>query len=326
MRLLSYPRLSALLVVMTMFAVTTHAQQSNAPATQGRRGTAPATRAAATPGMTNADIVNLVAAGLSEQIIITAIREAKARNFDVTANGLIALKKGGVSDSIIAVMLNPEAPPTTAQAPAPATPPSTPAGAQQLSVSLAAPSTTTAEGTQAGIYLEHDGELVPLEPSTFSGARTGGLFRSAITAGLAKSSWKVVVRTPRAQLRVPSNPVFYFYFEQTGSGLSNTATPFAGLPGAVGVTSPNEFVLAQMTVTSRERELIVSESWAFGATSGTRSQDTIEMKVERIRPGVYRVTPASALEPGEYCFYYAGSTAQTAGAASGGGKLFDFGF
>lgn len=54
--------------------------------------------------MTNADVIQMVSAALSEQVIITSIRQAPAKNFDLTPTGLIALKKAGVSDSVILVM------------------------------------------------------------------------------------------------------------------------------------------------------------------------------------------------------------------------------
>jgi Domain of unknown function (DUF4440) len=54
--------------------------------------------------ITNADVVEMVTAGLSEQIIITSIRQATARDFDLTPAGLIALKKAGVPDTVVLVM------------------------------------------------------------------------------------------------------------------------------------------------------------------------------------------------------------------------------
>ncbi len=54
--------------------------------------------------MTNADVIQMVTAALSEQVIITSIRQAPVRDFDLTPTGLIALKKAGVSDSVILVM------------------------------------------------------------------------------------------------------------------------------------------------------------------------------------------------------------------------------
>ena len=54
--------------------------------------------------MTNAEVIQMVSGGLSEQVIITSIRQAPARDFDLTPAGLIALKKASVSDTVISVM------------------------------------------------------------------------------------------------------------------------------------------------------------------------------------------------------------------------------
>ena len=54
--------------------------------------------------MTNGDVIQMVSAALSEQVITTSIRQAPARDFDLTPPGLIALKKAGVSDKVILVM------------------------------------------------------------------------------------------------------------------------------------------------------------------------------------------------------------------------------
>lgn len=58
----------------------------------------------AAPAMTNQDVIDMVAAGLSDDVIVTAIRQATKRSFSLTAPGLIALKRGKVSDPVIRAM------------------------------------------------------------------------------------------------------------------------------------------------------------------------------------------------------------------------------
>lgn len=63
------------------------------------------TRAAATQQkLTNKDVVKMVKASLPADVIVQAIRSSTP-DFDVSADGLIALKQDGVSDSIIQAML-----------------------------------------------------------------------------------------------------------------------------------------------------------------------------------------------------------------------------
>ena len=121
----------------------------------GRFGTAaagqnqPPTSPAA---MTNADVVKMVKAGLSEDIIISAIRAAKERRFTLTPDGLIQLKTDGVPDRIVATMLNPDATTPSASAPGTAAPPPTPSiGGAPASAALpvAEVSLVSSTGTRA---------------------------------------------------------------------------------------------------------------------------------------------------------------------------------
>jgi len=46
-----------------------------------------------------------------------------------------------------------------------------------------------------------------------------------------------------------------------------------------------------------------------------------DFSFENVRQGVFKVVPKADLEPGEYCFFYAGTPR---GLGFGGGKVFDF--
>lgn len=84
---------------------------SSAAQTQTPPRVTPATpRTPSAPaGITNANVIKMVAAGLSEQNIVEAIQQATKRSFDLSPDGLIQLKTSGVPESIISVMLNPAA-------------------------------------------------------------------------------------------------------------------------------------------------------------------------------------------------------------------------
>jgi hypothetical protein len=270
--------------------------------------------------MTNQEVVDLVKAGFTDDLIVARIHRAEQKAFDLAPAALVRLKEAGVSERVMLAMMGTERPST-----APTTPPLQTTGsnrkdpAARVLVSAVPAPSASADGREAGIYLAEgtEGNLIPLEPTVFSGGKTGGIFASSISMGFKKAKWKAVVRSARAVQRVTSkSPVFFFYFEDTGSGLR-------GGPGNLGASSANEFVLARMSPTSHDRELVVGEWGLLGMSNGTRSEDTIEMSIERVRPGVYRVSPRTQLEAGEYCFFYAGGV--SAFAAAGTGKLFDFG-
>lgn len=62
--------------------------------------------------MVNADVVEMVRAGIGDAVIIAAIQNAKTHAFDVRPGALVDLKKAGVSDVILAVLLDTHAPQT----------------------------------------------------------------------------------------------------------------------------------------------------------------------------------------------------------------------
>ena len=90
--------------------LTAQTAQQATPAAPAKAPAAPkatATKARTGPAaMTNQDVIRLVKAGLSEELIITKIKQSKTK-FDTSVDGLVALKTAGVSDRLIAIMVNP---------------------------------------------------------------------------------------------------------------------------------------------------------------------------------------------------------------------------
>lgn len=82
--------------------------------------------------MTNAEVIQLVTAGLSDQVVTTSIRQAAAKDFDLTPTGLIALKKAGVSDALIVAMQERSVPLAEPPKPAPAPEPQSPCSGIEL--------------------------------------------------------------------------------------------------------------------------------------------------------------------------------------------------
>lgn len=313
---------SILLTMIAVILAVPVGAQTTKPATRSVSGK-PVPAAQAVPVSPNEEIIKLTTAGMSEEIILAVVARTDKTKYDTSADALLKLKSAGVTQKVIAAILGvtPLATPS-ASVPAqgvsgasPAVNPTT----QRLAVSLEQTSTQSVEGREAGIYLETAAGEVQLEPAVFSGGKTGNKFLGSIT-GLAKSSIKAVVRSEKANQRLQTAvPVFYFYFENKGAGLSNTGGMFTGFMN--GASSPNEFVLARMKVDKNERSLVTSESWAFSDRSGVRSKDTVDIRVERVSTGVYKVTPQTSLTAGEYCFFYAVGNLDKDDT----GKLFDFG-
>ncbi len=247
--------------------------------------------------LTNDTIITMWQANMGEALIVSKIG-ASSCNFDVSTNALLSLKKVEVSDAVIQTMINVSTPEKNVTA-----------------TKMAADPNNPQSPHDAGIY-SYDGKtMVQLEPTVYSGTKTGGLFASAMTYGIASAKMKASIRNPHAIIRVSTtNAVtFYFYFEQASSGLSNSAGIGAYFTGA---TSPNEFVLLRMESKKNDREVVLSSFGAYRMSTGTQTKDSVDFTTTKIVPGVYKVS-VSTLSPGEYCFYYGTTTAQH--------KLFDFG-
>jgi hypothetical protein len=268
--------------------------------------------------LTNAAIIKMVKAGLSEDIIVSMVKSQPAQ-YSVSPDQLIGLKSAGVSDKIVAVIVE-----KSASGSAPGAP--TASGATPLAGTVAAgdPNDPLASH-DSGIYLyakERNGEykLTVLEQAAYQGSKTGGLLGSALTYGIKKAKMKAVIPGRHASIRTPdAQPVFYFYFEDKAAGLGKSGF------GSGAVSNPNQFALINLDVTKSSRETIIGEFGALGATTGTHEKSMVTFKSERIRAGLYKVVPNGPMAPGEYCFLVSQVSMGAFGAgAAGAAQIFDF--
>ena len=260
--------------------------------------------------MTNQDVTDLVALGLSDDVVVDKIHAAGVTDFDTSLDALRALKTARVSDAVIRVMINPH--------PAPV------AGAIPAAVS-STPVNTNPNDPNAphdpGIYMYSKGrdgvQMTMLEPTVYSQGKSGGVFASAMTYGIAKVKWKAVVRGAHANAKSSdSSMVFYFYFEESNAGLSHAS--FGG------TTTPNEFTLLKFDDKKDSRETVVMKMNAFGSSSGTDEKANTGFSFTKLKPGVYRVVPSTLLVPGEYCFLSSSGVGVYGAGSAGANRLFDF--
>lgn len=265
--------------------------------------------------LTNDTVVTLMGAGLGEQTVIAKIK-ASPSTFDVSADKLIALKRQGISDAVIAAMID---------------------ASSRSQVSAAAMGMSDSPDPRAphasGIYLLADAQTPPkmirIDATSSNQTKTGGFLGYALTGGIAKIKINTVL--PGASARVHTSarrPKFYFYFDQAGSSLSNGAAGAFWLagPGAA-VTSPNEFSLVRFKVKKDRREAAVGSFNMAGAKSGVQDNQRVAMTYVDVRPGVFEVTPQQDLAPGEYGFVYSSATGGGVGLYSSGAtmsRIFDF--
>lgn len=280
-------------------------------------------------GLKVSDVQEMVKGGLSEDLIVAAIRK-DGHAFDLSPMDMLQLKKDGVSDNIIKIMMDPGA--ATAPAIVPVTAGNAvvtiggkPSGATPAAgvsdAAIAANENNPDAPHDSGIYLFTENEnghlkvMTPLERASTEGTKSGFLGH-ALSYGIVKGKTKAVIPGPRASIRTyDTKPVFYFYFEDKSAALGK-AHGF----GAQTVSNPNQFSLVRFEQKKESREVVIGTIGFASTSTGGESKEMVPFKSERVRPGVYKVVPSTDMSPGEYAFV----SASAAGAA-GAGDIFDFG-
>ncbi len=244
--------------------------------------------------LNNDAIVKLVKAGLSEDLIVSTIN-SQAGTYDTSTDGLIALKTAGVSDKVVTAMVAkaaapPPAPAAVAAPPAPAPPPPPP---------VADPDDPMAPH-DPGVYLltaGHDGKqkMLFIDRAGAGREKTANVWGYAFTYGISKAKIKAEVPGPHAPVHTrDTRPVFYMFFP--------SASNLGGFGGNDVITSPAQFSLLSMEEKKDHRETAVAKMGLASASAGTDDKRTKLFTSDRIRNGVYKITPNTDLAPGEYAF------------------------
>jgi hypothetical protein len=254
--------------------------------------------------MTNDEVITLTKAGLSPSIIIGKIRSGKS-NFDLSTDSLIKLKQAGVSDDIVAAMLEAKSGKSVAIGSGP---------------SMSGDPNDPMAKHSYGIYLfeDRDGQrkMTQLAPNVSAQNRTGGMFTSGLTYGIGKVKIKSNLPGRSAALQIKdTQPVFYFYLDITSGGLNTSS----GVP-----STPNEFAMIRFNQRSDNREVTIGKMNAFGAKGGLSDEYVVQFNAQDMGNGVFKITPVAPLTKGEYAFYLINSGNSNASSAVGA-KFFDFG-
>jgi hypothetical protein len=252
--------------------------------------------------LTNQDIIDLVAGGVSNDIIIAKIRSVSGQDnlaFDTSVQGLKALKQANVPDEVIRVMINPASQPVSVAAAGTAIPPG-------VDPNLPPP--------EVGIYWKDGAKFVPIEGHALSQAKVGGRGGSYLTYGMRSQHWDATLNGSTSTNRVKDRrPLFYFYVPDGSSS--------------------SDFVLIKLEKKEDRREFQVG---SFGGVtagkSGVKRDKEIPFTAEHVAIRTFRVTVDRDLAPGEYAFFMGTSqqammSSGTISSGSGGsaaGRIFDF--
>ncbi len=261
--------------------------------------------------LTNVKIIELVRLGLGEDIIVEKIRQSQCQ-CDTSTAGLAKLQAAKVPNSIIMAMLNSasgDKPYSESGQDKPVVKPTQTNTAKDIGLSRS----ELSQMSEPGIYLNENGKITAIEPTIYSGTKAN-MLGTVFTYGIKKTKIRAVVRGKSANTQVSTaRPEFYFLFSRE---YGNAASVMSGI-GGYAATSPAEFVMVSMTIKENSREATMGSVSLYNSSTGASDKDIREFKFDKIKPGLYKVTPKIDLATGEYCFYYAGNS-------GAGNKVFDF--
>ncbi|MGB6745810.1 MAG: hypothetical protein WBE38_19330 [Terracidiphilus sp.] len=264
--------------------------------------------------LNNDAVIKLVKAGLSDDLIIATIN-AQPGTYDVSPDGLVALKTSGASDKLVAAII--------ARAGAPTTPP---AAIQPAGVAAVPPPAPTDPDDpmskhDVGVYLmttNHEGkpQMIFIDRAGEAGVKTANLAGAAFSYGIAKAKLKAEIPGPHAATRaMQARPVFYMYFPEMSS--------LGSFGGTDMISSPNQFTLMRLEEKKDHRETQIGKVGMFSQQVGADEKKEFLFSSERVKSGMYKITPKEDLKPNEYAFIMA---TQGAGRATGTTVvIYDFG-
>lgn len=318
-----------LLTVLLLAFVHLSAEQAHKPA--------PGPSTSSSKYMTNADVIKMVKAGLSESTIITTIQTRKSK-FDVSPDGLIALHNGGVTQAETdAIMAAANGGSTVASQPAPAAYVPTP------EAPAATPGTQPAPGKTRFpvVTVVQNGGMqeIPLEktqlaqtktkPSSMKSLASDSVLTQALTSEVSSATGMAAAHMGSSMggasmqqagtifsglMSHRKANVTYVWGvpNPTSTNILQTATPtfnvdFSNTPGV----NPDEFEPAIVKLTPAQNMCRL-----VGATQGKDDASTtpgadwqlyssfleerVAVNARKHAKGQYQLVPASLLMPGEY--------------------------
>jgi hypothetical protein len=229
-----------------------------------------------TKKMSNQDVVDMVALGLSDDVVIDKIHAAEGTNFDTSVPALKRLKSASVSDHVIRAMINPK-------------PALLPVSAAATNVPHAGASWLPDE---AGVYVMIKGKLTEVDPEVV-GWQTGGIMKSMATGGLTKGHVNGKIMKPKSAIQVPTPVEVYI---RTPEG-----------------TSVGEYQLLRLDEKGNRREFRALTGGIIHASVGSE-KNSVAMEPEKVAKSTWRIKLAD-LKKGEYGFLPPGVSSQSISSA-----------
>lgn len=252
----------------------------------------------------NTSIIRLLKAGLSEDLIVSTVNGSPG-HYDTSANGLIALKKAGATDKVVAAIVLKNASsndekPKIFPPPKPEDPAPTPVPLAPPPVVPAIPSAVDSVGVyykdKLGSWQEVNTEVVNF--------KTGGVLKQVASVGIIKGDLNGLIGGRKSHLDLSGPATFILYVPEG--------------------RSPGEYQLLRLHETREGREFR-SVTGGVVHVSGGAIRDTVDFTPKKLGPRVYQIVLPAEIGKGEYGFLPPMDTVSEKSMASSG-KIYTFSF
>ena len=260
-------RLASLPLTLLLLAPTLHAQQHTTEAPgliEGPQAPAPPAPSTRTPDpsmMSNDSVLRMHAAGLTDELIIQTI-QTQPGHFDVAPDNLIALKKAGLSDSVLAAMTARNRRQITNVNPTP------------IDTQLQLPPVN-----EIGVYYKDKTGQWVLMDSEIVHIKSGGFIKNTLSDGIIKTDRNGVVNGRESRLLLPRPIEFLIYAPD-------------------GVTA-SEYELVAFRLNSKDREFRVLTGGVIHSTGGAQ-RDDVAFNPVKIAPRTWTFTLGPGTPGAEY--------------------------
>jgi hypothetical protein len=277
--------------------------------------------------LTNADVVKMVKSGLPASVISNAI-QANETDFDVSANGLIALQKAGVPQTVMDAMISASSKKRSA------------AAASTAASAVAAPSAALPNGGQLAVTVAQGGKSValPLEKtqlaqtkskaSSMGALATDSAVNQAFQVGVNEAAWQAwshgggygtysgvnagasVMSGIMGHRKPTVTYVWALPGPSAGNALENSPSfdvTFTGIPGIN--EEEYEPAIVKLTPTSNNWRLVgasqgkadtMQDSSANWEVYSSYVEEKVAVRANKLGSGHVQISPASPLAAGQY--------------------------
>ncbi len=252
--------------------------------------------------LTNESVLQLLKAGINEDLIISKIRDSQ-RNFDFSVQGMVALKGGGASDRLMHFMMDPTKAPEPKAAAAAPNPVAVPAVA---AVPKEAPKTAEVPAAadpslpkEFGVYFKAGKQWVEVQPEVVVW-ETGGMLKRFATAGIVQGDVNGRIKGAHSANLV-STPIEFLIVAPEGMDIA-------------------DYQLIRLRGQRDTREFRTVTGGIF-TSSGGATRDAIQFESSKLFSRTFSVN-LRTLDDGEYGFLPTSGTAPSTSANVG--KMFTF--